>query len=666
MRKNIIYRAISNLMIMASITVYSYSAIASNVNVEYAKQDVSYESIVVKVDVAHKQDKQLIFDDIKSHVISHFHQYEESDFFYYDVPEESQSALGLYLNVLLHDDNITDYQHINEIIESLQNVNHIDLIYPEPIPSPIDDGGFQILRSNRNNTTSTLDYEPLQDYLKAADNKRSGYAVGGVDAYYAWGFSGGDGTGITVVQKEIDQWNEDHKDLPASVMQFQGSKDGEHGTASMGIMGGIKNGYGVTGISHNASFGRAGSTFQNFPQIIEALQSGDVVQIGIQVARGAIAGCTSDCFQPMESSDTWFNFIKELTDKGVHVIQAAGNGGLNLDHPDFKGKYNRNVRDSGANLVGAVCAKNNNTASFSNYGSRIDSASWGCWDVVTTGYSSLSNTANDNYTSTYSGTSSANPIVAGATASLSGVAKEYGIDMTVKELRQLLTDTGTPVGSANKYIATQPNLRTAIDKLIEGYWDVQSLTYDYLSSRVSFSFNNRYSDDNNFYVRLTHNGEYAASCKMHSCYYSYTSNNNGIKTVYRHLNLNVGDTLKVVIYDGNTVLAQREITVTDEESTIPDWTIDNLWYDDGSKRPYVSFNNHYSSQKNFYIKLMVNGSYIASCAKATCYYSRSRVSDGVKTIYRNRQLKSGDVLQATIHYGSKSGTVIDKKTITIN
>ncbi|WP_162290823.1 S8 family peptidase [Vibrio coralliirubri] len=315
-----------------------------------------------------------------------------------------------------------------------------------------------------NNDYNGTDYQPIQDYLNAPEDKRNNYAVGGVDAYYAWDIAGGDGSGITVIQKEIGQWNEQHEDLPNSVVQFSGSQVDQHGTASMGIMGGINNGYGVTGIAHNASFGRAGSSSDNFPAMISYLKPGDVIQIGIQIGMGNVAGCTKNCWLPMESSALWFDFIKELTDKGINVIQAAGNGGLNLDHPDFNGKYDRSVRDSGSNLVGAVCAVSGKTAGFSNYGSRIDNSSWGCWDVVTTGYGSLSSNYNANYTDSYAGTSSANPIVAGATAALSGVAKAYDISIAPK-LRQLLVETGTPVGD-QRYIGTQPDLERAIETLL--------------------------------------------------------------------------------------------------------------------------------------------------------------------------------------------------------
>lgn len=59
----------------------------------------------------------------------------------------------------------------------------------------------------------------------------------------------------------------------------------------------------------------------------------------------------------MESQTAYYDIIKALTDKGVHVIEAAGNGNINMDSPVVPGEYDVNVRDSGAILAGAFCAK---------------------------------------------------------------------------------------------------------------------------------------------------------------------------------------------------------------------------------------------------------------------------------------------------------------------
>ena len=112
------------------------------------------------------------------------------------------------------------------------------------------------------------------------------------------------------------------------------------------------------------------------------------MQIGMQTGGGDVTGCTSSCYVPQENAPAYYDVIKALTDKGVHVIQAAGNGNINLDHAGFNGKFDVKsgipARSLRARFVQTMAK-----ASFSTYGSRVTSASWGCWDVVTTGYGGL-------------------------------------------------------------------------------------------------------------------------------------------------------------------------------------------------------------------------------------------------------------------------------------
>ena len=108
-------------------------------------------------------------------------------------------------------------------------------------------------------------------------------------------------------------------------------------------------------------------------------------------------------------------------------------------------RFNRNVRDSGAILVGAGApgteANARSKLGFSTYGSRVDVQGWGS-GIVTTGYGSLfNNPAADNrrdYTSSFGGTSGASPIVAGAAVNLQGVTKElFKTTLSPSQLRQV-------------------------------------------------------------------------------------------------------------------------------------------------------------------------------------------------------------------------------------
>ena len=57
-------------------------------------------------------------------------------------------------------------------------------------------------------------------------------------------------------------------------------------------------------------------------------------------------------FVAMEYWDSYFDAIKNATARGIIVVEAAGNGGMDLDSSIYGGKFDRSVRDSGAILVG--------------------------------------------------------------------------------------------------------------------------------------------------------------------------------------------------------------------------------------------------------------------------------------------------------------------------
>jgi hypothetical protein len=183
-------------------------------------------------------------------------------------------------------------------------------------------------------------------------------------------------------------------------------------------------------------------------------------------------------FGPVEYDDDVFNAIQIAVANGFVVVEAAGNGGVNLDQAACGSKFDRNVRDSGAIIVGAGGTPGSNDRErlgFSSYGSRVDLQGWG-QNVVTTGYGDLytnpddPNNPNFWYTSTFNGTSSASPIVAGAAANLQGISLErFGTFLPSSEIRQLLVETGSPQqGDTSENIGTRPDLRAAITAIKDG------------------------------------------------------------------------------------------------------------------------------------------------------------------------------------------------------
>ena len=79
------------------------------------------------------------------------------------------------------------------------------------------------------------------------------------------------------------------------------------------------------------------------------------------------------------------------------------------------------------------------------------------------------------YTRTFSGTSSASPIVAGAVASIQGIRKAYGLSiLNPRQMRDLLRTTGTPQAMDVRQIGPMPNLRAAIATfgILRGHLDL--------------------------------------------------------------------------------------------------------------------------------------------------------------------------------------------------
>ncbi|MBD3335238.1 MAG: S8 family serine peptidase [Candidatus Eisenbacteria bacterium] len=334
------------------------------------------------------------------------------------------------------------------------------------------------------------DYEPQQGYLRPASATPTG-----VDADYAWTQTGGTGTGITVCDLEYS-WNYLHADLNWShevhLYTQDPQSDPEHGTAVLGVMGSTSNGWGTTGISHGATLWTCGTFFKpiggttyswNVPgAIVDAASSmdpGDVLLIEHQWDFGGGAYVPIEWWtdtSPNQTDNGVYDSIEwAIAVQGIHVVEPAGNGNIDLDGLNWFG-------DSGAIIVGAGGAYTGGTypggdlqrLNFSSYGSRVDLQGWG-EDVVTTGYGYLYNSegANYYYTDRFDGTSSASPVVAGALASCAGFWKasiSSRFPMPPGYGRYVLRDTGTPqVTPPAGNIGPRPDLLAALQRIRE--WD---------------------------------------------------------------------------------------------------------------------------------------------------------------------------------------------------
>jgi hypothetical protein len=380
----------------------------------------------------------------------------------------------------------------------------------------------KVLKPNPTAPAVTGDFISRQGYLGPA-------AVGGVDAQFAWTRSGGRGAGVNVVHIE-GAWNFDHEDLDQHqgrrLLFGQQVKDPctrQHGTAVLGVLGGDGGGTGVTGICPEALLRTAAVAWDENPdemswpeamkKVVEKLNPGDIVLIEMQhpgptTPDGAfIFNDARRGFIPPEWWPSGFDAIKDATTKGIIVVEAAGNGDVNLDDDaldkgdvgfpaDWINPFRRKSaeHDSGSILVGAgsppqkphgpdvvlTAARlkrfgpERSRIEFSNFGSAVDVQAWG-EEVTTCGYGSLQGGRKDLrwYTDQFAGTSSAAPIVAGVLACIQGIQKASGRPpLTPGQARQLLRDVGVDQtdGAGGKLPRTQrigkrPDLSQLIQKL---------------------------------------------------------------------------------------------------------------------------------------------------------------------------------------------------------
>jgi serine protease len=304
-------------------------------------------------------------------------------------------------------------------------------------PPPSILRGYNASLPYRNLQTTTPDFSSNQLYLNPAPE--------GIDAKFAWTQPGGTGAGITVYDIEY-AWNQNHEDLLLDVELLAtgtpcdpfDDRSASHGTAVLGEMVGTVNGKGVSGICFDAQIGLAAEFVEEqFSVRADAIMSavndgdpGDVLLYEMQTT--VCGGAISFDYGPAEWDEMVYDATRTAVANGFVVVAAAGNGNVNLDAAACGNRFNLNVRDSGAIIVGAGSPGTRAKLDFSSFGSRVDVQGYG-GQVYTTDYGNVfrdpADLGNINrwYTDTFSGTSSASPIVAGAAVLLQSYASQnYG------------------------------------------------------------------------------------------------------------------------------------------------------------------------------------------------------------------------------------------------
>ncbi|HLF14668.1 MAG TPA: T9SS type A sorting domain-containing protein [Bacteroidota bacterium] len=373
----------------------------------------------------------------------------------------------------------------------------IALFVPLPVPQPVP-GSFQ----------------SRQGYLNAATD--------GINANYAWSI-GDSGQNVTICDFEY-WWNLSHQDLPpgittlvppgwTAVSLFPG--DTNHGTAVLGELASLNNGWGTTGAAYGANIAVAHTYFAGYgwqigtamTYAMTQLNPGDVFLVEQQMGGPLhlyIPGNDTGLV-PIEWWRPWYDVVVTAVGNGFHVVEAGGNGYQNLDSSVYRTGNGGHwpflpQSNSGAIIVGAGAVPSSfygtDTArsrlDFSNYGSRLDLQGWGEF-VVTTGYGRLHNSEGTDlyYDSAFAGTSSASPIVAAAVTLVeTRYETVYGGTMAPATMRSLLKSTGTAQKAGKNPVSQKigplPDLNSALNfgsyTLAGGTYQVGlSRTYTYLT-----------------------------------------------------------------------------------------------------------------------------------------------------------------------------------------
>jgi serine protease len=363
-----------------------------------------------------------------------------------------------------------DRQTAERLLIDLNKLDIVECAYPEPIPAL----PYVTTENRRLLPPSYVEY---QDYLEASPI--------GVDVAAAWPEPGGKGENVQMIDVEL-AWRWTHIDLPEPFFQG-GTPDPSvsyrnHGTAVLGIIAGIENEYGVTGIAPLTAVGGQAIDINAWPDNVgsyfdaasAALEPGDIWLIELHGP-----GPGGD-YIAMEWWQANYDAIANSTALGRICVEAGGNGSANLDASIYEGKFDRTVRDSLAIMVGAGTPYDMIPEWFTNYGSRMDANGWGS-GIYSTGYGDLYSSGGEDYyyTADFGGTSGASPMVVGVCCIAQSIYKELtgGNILDPLSLRTAITETGAPQPSpVTQYIGPRPNLAALLQHEI---YDVEGVFMDY-------------------------------------------------------------------------------------------------------------------------------------------------------------------------------------------
>jgi subtilisin family serine protease len=356
----------------------------------------------------------------------------------------SNKLLGDILPNLYDIDPHCEFDDLVNMAKELEKLDYVvyctvspdlkELAPPDlPLPMPL-----LPVKDNVDANSDTPHFVDLQTYLRESSTVESIYGMNVLAAFARMRY--GQGATVRLWDGGI---HSDHEDLKGNMTVLgigEGLNARDHGTASAGCIAAINEGdeglprTGVVGIACRSDF--SFYSYDYLTQLAVDSVPGDIVAINAQWYEDGK-------FIPLIHGRREWDLVKALTDNGVTVILAAGNGHLDLS--EAAGHINQ-FGDSGSMLVGACRPdEGRKAAGFSNYGHSTSLInSWGS-GVVTSGYGDLQKMpGNDrNYTAGFSGTSSATPLSAGALASIQGYCiSQSGAYIGPYLMRDILKSTG--------------------------------------------------------------------------------------------------------------------------------------------------------------------------------------------------------------------------------
>jgi hypothetical protein len=293
-----------------------------------------------------------------------------------------------------------------------------------------------------------------------------GELQGFVDIERGWGMTNGAGGGLIVAHTDLQ--------VPPIPLSAGLNHDFErHGSRTLGVVAAQPAPAGVIGITPNlqsiACVGQwrpaPGDSVDPINDIAgaiavaaDSMQPGHVLLLEAQTEFNGLVNV------PVETEPLTRDAIEVATSSGIVVIEAAGNGNVNID-PLL-------TADSGAILVAAADPIRRAKMTQSNFGTRVHCYAWG-EQVVTTDYH-VFNPFNA-YTmpcgphAPFDGTSSAAAILAGAALAVQGMAHATrGCRLAPEAVRAILSDPDNGTASApGAQIGVMPDLRKIITQVID-------------------------------------------------------------------------------------------------------------------------------------------------------------------------------------------------------